>query len=91
MILYRKILHLLSTSYSHGPRDAVDVLLMDDLGSLDDIMEELDNAVGQLTSEYSVMEGYSHTADEIRAKIEENGKKVTELKALYRLAVCDVV
>ena len=82
--LYRTIMSLLESSHHSGPRDAIEELLIKDLHSLDHLMEELDHAVGQLTSEYSVMEGYSNTADGIREQIQYNGNKVAELRALYR-------
>lgn len=57
---------------------------MEDFSQLDNLYTELDTAVGQLVSEYSVMEGYSNTADDIKERLEENTRQVEELRDVYR-------
>lgn len=57
---------------------------MEDFSQLDHLYTELDTAVGQLISDYSVMEGYSNTADEVKEKLDQNSREVEELRDLYR-------
>ena len=57
---------------------------MKDFESLQGLHDELDRSVGELTSEYSMMEGYSDNADDVQRKIVENGQKVQELKEIYK-------
>ena len=57
---------------------------MEDFSQLDNLYTELDTAVGQLVSEYSVMEGYSNTADDIKERLEGNTRQVEELRDVYR-------
>lgn len=57
---------------------------MEDFSQLDNLYTELDTAVGQLISDYSVMEGYSNTADEVKEKLGQNSREVEELRDLYR-------
>ena len=57
---------------------------MEDFSQLDGLHTELNTAVGELISEYSVMEGYSNTADEIKEKLDHNAREVEELRDQYR-------
>ena len=57
---------------------------MEDFSQLDNLYTELDTAVGQLISDYSVMEGYSNTADEVKEKLGQNSREVEELRDIYR-------
>ena len=80
------MLHLLSVSFVDTcyKVKAVSNLLMKDFESLQGLHDELDRSVGELTSEYSMMEGYSDNADDVQRKIVENGQKVQELKEIYK-------
>ena len=82
--LYNTLLSLIRDAYVTGSFTAIDNLLMEDFDSVNILYNELDSAVGHLISDTSVMDGYSDTADEIKEKLEENGKEVEELKRLYR-------
>ena len=58
---------------------------MEDFEELRELQIELDQAVGELTSKHSVMEGYSDTADVIRDRIAQNEQEVANLRQEYRL------
>lgn len=87
MVLYKNILSLLYDTYFDSKLQAIDHLLMEEFSQLDGLFTELDTAVGQLISEYSVMEGYSNTADEIKERLEDNTREVERLRDLYRYAL----
>lgn len=87
MVLYKNILSLLYDTYFDSKLQAIDHLLMEEFSQLDGLFTELDTAVGQLISEYSVMEGYSNTADEIKERLDDNGREVERLRDLYRYAL----
>ncbi|KAJ7372928.1 MutS protein 1 [Desmophyllum pertusum] len=84
IVLYKNIISLLYDTYFNGDLHTIDELLMKDFSLLDGLYKELDTAVGQLVSDYSVMEGYSNTVDEISDKLNNNTREVDELKHLYR-------
>ena len=84
IVLYKNIISLLYDTYFNGDLHTIDELLMKDFSLLDGLYKELDTAVGQLVSDYSVMEGYSNTVDEISDKLNNNTREVNELKDLYR-------
>ena len=84
IVLYKNILSLLYDTYFNSNLQAIDHLLMEEFNQLDGLFTELDTAVGQLISEYSVMEGYSNTADEIKERLDDNATQVDELRDLYR-------
>jgi len=87
IVLYKNILSLLYDTYFNSNLQAIDHLLMEEFNQLDGLFTELDTAVGQLISEYSVMEGYSNTADEIKERLDDNATQVDELRDLYREAL----
>ena len=82
------MLDLLSSNLTSKFHDveAVSSLLINDFESLEKLRDELDRSVGELTSEYSMMEGYSNNADDVQKRIDENGEKVQQLRESYRLA-----
>ena len=84
MVIYKKILSLLHDTYFNSNLHTIDHLLMEEFGELESLYTELDIAVGQLISDSSVMHGYSNTADDIKDKLEENGRQVDGLRDLYR-------
>ena len=84
IVLYKNILSLLYDTYFNSNLQAIGHLLMEEFNQLDGLFTELDTAVGQLISEYSVMEGYSNTADEIKERLDDNATQVDELRDLYR-------
>lgn len=86
LILYQKVLDLLSISFSTKCRnvEAVNSLLINDFERLEELRNELDRSVGELTSEYSMMEGYSDNADDVQKRIFANAEKVQELKETYK-------
>lgn len=63
---------------------AIANLLVEDFDELHELQCELDQAVGELTSKHSVMEGYSDTADHIRDSIAQNEQEVVNLREEYR-------
>ena len=84
LVTYKNILLRLYDSHFHSNLHVIDHLLMEDFSQLDNLYTELDTAVGQLISDYSVMEGYSNTADEVKEKLGQNSREVEELRDLYR-------
>ena len=84
LVIYKNILSLLHDSFFDSNLETIDHLLMEEFSQLDSLYAELDTAVGQLVSEYSVMEGYSNTADEIKDRLDENATQVEELRDVYR-------
>ena len=90
LVTYKNILLLLYNNLFDSNLNVIEDLLMRDFSQLDGLFTELDNAVGQLISDYSVMEGYSNTADEVKEKLDQNAREVEELRNLYRfvLRVC---
>ena len=86
LILYQKVLDLLSPRFSTKCRnvEAVSSLLINGFDGLEELRGELDRSVGELTSEYSMMEGYSDNADEIQKRIVANAEMVQELRDTYK-------
>ena len=84
LVTYKNILLRLYDSHFGSNLRVIDHLLMEDFSQLDNLYTELDTAVGQLISDYSVMEGYSNTADEVKEKLGQNSREVEELRDLYR-------
>lgn len=82
IFLYSNILSILKASPTRT--DAISDLLVGDFEELSELRNELDQAVGELTSKHSVMEGYSDTADDIRERIAQNEKEVAQLREEYR-------
>lgn len=84
LVIYKNIISLLQDNLFNSNLQTIDHLLMEDFSQLDNLYTELDTAVGQLVSEYSVMEGYSNTADDIKERLEGNTRQVEELRDVYR-------
>ena len=84
LVTYKNILLRLYDSQFGSNLHVIDHLLMEDFSQLDNLYTELDTAVGQLISDYSVMEGYSNTADEVKEKLGQNSREVEVLRDLYR-------
>lgn len=84
IVLYKNAISLLYDAYFSGDLQVIDGLLMKDLSLLDGLYNELNTAVGELMSEYSVMQGYSNKADELTEKLDNNAREVDKLKDHYR-------
>ena len=82
--LYKNVVFLLYNAYFSGDLQVIDVLLMKDFSLLDGLYNELNTAVGELMSEYSVMQGYSNKADKLMEKLDDNIREVDKLKDHYR-------
>jgi chromosome segregation ATPase len=82
IFLYSNVLSILKSSPEEI--DAISGLLVNDFEELGELQNELDQAVGELTSKNSVMEGYSDTADDIRDRIAQNEREVAQLREHYR-------
>ena len=84
IVLFKNAISLLYDAYFSGDLQVIDGLLMKDFSLLDGLYNELNSAVGELMSEYSVMQGYSNKADELMEKLGDNGREVDKLKEHYR-------
>lgn len=84
IVLYKNTISLLYDAYFSGDLQVLDGLLMKDFSLLDGLYKELNTAVGELMSEYSVMQGYSNKADELTEKLDDNTREVDKLKDHYR-------
>lgn len=84
IVLYRNAISLLYDTYFSGDLQVIEGLLMKDFSLLDGLYRELSTAVGELMSDYSVMEGYSNIADELKEKLDDNTREVDKLRNLYR-------
>ncbi len=84
IVLYRNAISLLYDTYFSGDLHVIEGLLMKDFSLLDGLFKELSTAVGELMSDYSVMEGYSNIADELKEKLDDNTREVDKLRDLYR-------
>ena len=84
IVLYKNAISLLYDAHFSGDLQVIDGMLMKDFSSLDGLYNELNTAVGELISEYSVMQGYSNKADELTEKLDNNAREVDKLKDHYR-------
>ena len=84
IVLYKNVISLLYDTYFSGDLQVIEGLLMKDFNLLDDLYKELSTAVGELMSDYSVMEGYSDAADELKEKLDNNTREVDKLRDFYR-------
>ena len=84
IVLYKNAISLLYDAYFSGDLQVIDGLLMKDFSLLHGLYNELNTAVGELMSEYSVMQGYSNKADDLMEKLDDNAREVDKLKDHYR-------